>query len=1130
MEKPLKKLNWIIFSVILAILLLSGIHTFLHLNSKNNEKKTIISYKAKEELLNKLSSALSEMKMFDNSKLAALLSEIVFGRDFLIDENDEKILENINKINFDHHLKIVFFRKLEFEKFTSLLDLNYPVNTILYTDEIHDKFIESNLLIPLKNYDTDRKNNVIAGLIINRRSEELKTEYEHFHYTSTLNTVLLFLSVNFIFIITGILLRIYLKKIINRADKLTFEKNSKMYLDVLEKLPYLVIRINSNGEYLYCNKRFSEITGFDNKSNLLNKLNFYETGYTVGNNSFNLFDKFENLPDFFEKQIKTSNNSEITVAWHLIDEPWYHNGLKCFTLIGEDITIKTKLFTDLKESEELYRSLFNNKHMPMLILNPDTGGIVDANLAAVSFYGYSHEEFREINIRNINTEPEIVKQKMNASLNLQQNYFEFKHRLKSGEVKDVQVFAGPIKIKDKILLYSLINDITSKKLIEHELEKSRIRLQNLFDNMIEGFAYFKMEINTNGQAVDYTYIDVNESFEKIMNVKKKNIVNKRFTEVFPELKQLHKKWLTYFNDVLQTNSNIVFDDFSEELDLGFKISVYPAKRNHIVMVFNEITEQMKINNALKEWVVRQNLTGSSFLNQISISFANILKADYIIIGKLSKDKSTIHTISICAQNQIVDNITYSLEGTPCKNILNKSTVIVENSVTSHYPEDFLLQQMGIEAYIGTPLLNSQNEVIGNLLALFRAELKNPSFAKNMLSLFSPRIAGEIERNELIEELEKSKKQLELKVEERTLQLKESEEVFRKLAENSNDTVMRFNKNLEHIYVNPVVEELTGMRVQDFIGKTHKQMNFPNYLIEIWEDTLEKSLHNKKEYRIEFQLPNGIWIDWFVIPELNAQGEVETLYGYGRDITTHKTMEKQISDALIREKELNELKSRFISTTSHEFRTPLTAIMSSAELIQLFSDEWTKQLKDEHINRIISSVEYLTNLLEDILFISKADSGKIKYEPARTDLYQLFEIILSNVKSFEKKNHETVFEYNISRKIFKLDAKIIRQAVTNLLTNAYKYSPDGGKVKLTCWIEEDYLKISVSDDGIGLNKEDLLHLFEPFYRAKSVHNIPGTGLGLSIVKKAVEAHKGFIKCENKQPKGLIFSISFPLEFE
>ena len=246
-----------------------------------------------------------------------------------------------------------------------------------------------------------------------------------------------------------------------------------------------------------------------------------------------------------------------------------------------------------------------------------------------------------------------------------------------------------------------------------------------------------------------------------------------------------------------------------------------------------------------------------------------------------------------------------------------------------------------------------------------------------------------------------------------------------------------------------------------------------------------------------------------------------------NIEKKKQVEMLLQNALSKEKELNELKSRFISTTSHEFRTPLTSILSSMQLVQKYRKKWSDEQLEGQFSRIKDSIFNLTGMLDDILTISHTDSGVIIFNPKIIDLQQLCLDVINEINHKASEKHNFTFNFNSEDKKFLLDPKLVRFIIINLLSNAFKYSINGGCINLNVSAGPSRLEITVSDEGIGIPGKDMENLFNPFFRGSNTAEIEGTGLGLSIVKRAVELHGGWINCRSNPGEGTIFNVKIPL---
>jgi len=248
-----------------------------------------------------------------------------------------------------------------------------------------------------------------------------------------------------------------------------------------------------------------------------------------------------------------------------------------------------------------------------------------------------------------------------------------------------------------------------------------------------------------------------------------------------------------------------------------------------------------------------------------------------------------------------------------------------------------------------------------------------------------------------------------------------------------------------------------------------------------------------------------------------------------EVSKRQLSEQELTIALEKEKELNELRTRVVTNISHEFRTPLTSILSSVELIQnrleSMPGEHTEKLT-KHIRIITNSVKNLNELLNDILFIGKSDSNKVDVNPVRINTLQFFQTLLEEFRAGSGRNHQVLYRSeNLAPEIY-TDSKLFRQILTNLLSNACKYSPPGTSVVMEIICENNMMGVSITDRGIGIPDEDQPLIFDLFHRAKNTGDFEGTGVGLSIVKRIVDQLQGNISFESRINIGTTFKVLIP----
>jgi PAS domain S-box-containing protein len=375
-------------------------------------------------------------------------------------------------------------------------------------------------------------------------------------------------------------------------------------------------------------------------------------------------------------------------------------------------------------------------------------------------------------------------------------------------------------------------------------------------------------------------------------------------------------------------------------------------------------------------------------------------------------------------------------------------------------------------------------------------------------------------------------------------LRQSEARYRAIIEDQTELICRFQPDGTLTFVNDAYCRYFNKRESELMGH--------NFMPVISEEDREfvaqkfGSLSVEQpivtyEYRVILPSGETRWQQWTDRALFDDSGSLLEFQAVGRDITTLKQAEAEILKALERERELSELRSGFVSLVSHEFRTPLTAIQSSAELLERYKHKLSDEKKQNHHRRIQNAVQRMTQLLEDVLTIGKAEAGKLKFTPSPMDLVAFCHDLVESLQISAKPQHKINFVAVGDGSDAQMDEKLLAHILTNLLSNAIKYSPDGGMVQfdLICnrlWrcplggatSDRSWAIFRIQDSGIGIPPEDVEHLFESFGRASNVGAIPGTGLGLAIVKKCVDLHGGQITVESEIGAGTTFTVTLPLK--
>lgn len=337
------------------------------------------------------------------------------------------------------------------------------------------------------------------------------------------------------------------------------------------------------------------------------------------------------------------------------------------------------------------------------------------------------------------------------------------------------------------------------------------------------------------------------------------------------------------------------------------------------------------------------------------------------------------------------------------------------------------------------------------------------------------------------------------------------------------------------------KEAIGKEIDLFFPKRYKTQ-IADYFITCLSE-------NKKDYgKIEIELLNSEQGKTIIELDFNQNfydDEVEDILTIGilNDVTKRKALEAELEkqkqsksdilEKLEKEQELNDMKSRFISIASHEFRTPLAGILSSVDLIERYfaaeGEKWNKFVhKDKietHFGKVKKSVKNLTGTLNQFLSLSKLEEGKLEFNPEEIDLKQLLEEQIDEFQLLLKRGQTLTYNHLSDNTTVYLDSNMLRHVINNLVSNAIKYTPENKPIEISTNVLENKTEIIIKDEGFGIPEAEQKNMFRRFFRAKNVINLQGTGLGLNIVKKYVDLMNGDIDYESQENKGTTFYVTF-----
>lgn len=763
----------------------------------------------------------------------------------------------------------------------------------------------------------------------------------------------------------------------------------------------------------------------------------------------------------------------------------------------------------LNENEALFKSFFKYNSAPMLLIDPQTGEIIDCNLAAAEFYGYGKETLSSLNIRKINTQPEVkVRLKMENAVKNDKNHFFFTHQLADGTYKDVEVYSSPLKINNRQVLFSIVHDITERRTAEQALKTSEKYYRGLFENAHDAVIIMSPE--------DETILDVNQRACEIYGFYRDKFIGKSMKSLSKDIQKGEQQIQKTLNQGAYNNFETVhFNKEGNKLNIEINAAVVDYKGQKAILSINrDITARKNaeryirnINLNLEKEVEKR----TEQLDKINNDLVSEIEERKKLEKQIIKDKELWRRsfISISEGIYLIDHNYNILE-------CNKAFADILGDV----PENLI----GKKAY---KVIHGKTEPPSHCISCnainkkktIKGQFWEPHLRKYIYTTSDPVISeGEIEFSiNTLRDITEEKKYEKA--------LKKSEETFRTYIENAPIGIFLTNEKGKFLDVNPeglqllnyTKNELLNYSIQDIVSKD-EQDDVTHFFQSLQDNG--NSFHETK-----LLTNRGESVDVFV----NAVKLDEDRYlAFVLDISDRKKAEENIYKSLEREKELSEMKTRFISMVSHEFRTPLANIYSNAQLLDRFEEKWNKEKKVRSLDRILNSVQVLNSMLDDVSLFGKKQSGKLQYNPTPVDFDgYISSLIDETLTNFNTKRHVR-FEKNDNVGTIHTDKFLLHHIVTNLLSNALKYSSEGTEVLLRIDnSDREWINLTIQDHGKGIPEKELNKIFEPFYRASNIDNVSGTGLGMAIIKHCTDLLNGKLHIDSEIGVGTTVSINIPV---
>jgi len=512
----------------------------------------------------------------------------------------------------------------------------------------------------------------------------------------------------------------------------------------------------------------------------------------------------------------------------------------------------------------------------------------------------------------------------------------------------------------------------------------------------------------------------------------------------------------------------------------------------------------------------------SFFHSLARFLAETLQMDYVCIDRLEGDLLAAETFAVYFDGKFEDNVSYTLKETPCGDVVGKAICCFPCGVRHLFKNDVVLQDMLAESYVGTTLFNSINQPIGLIAVIGRQPLKNTYFAETVLKLAAVRAAGELERINAEKALVKS------------------EERYRSLLLNLEVGIVVHAPDTSIVMNSIRAAEILGLSDEQMKGKTAvdpawKFVNvdkMPMLLSDYPVNRIATSKKPIRNYVLGIFQPNINDITWVMVngfPVMNQKGNITEIVISFSDITIQKKAELIINQQNEELKKLDADKNRFITILGHDLKSPFNSILGFLNLLKNNIHKYDIGKIENQINIINNSAQNTFILLEDILLWARAQSGKLSFKPQKANFIIICTEIINNLINNANEKKITINCFENEKTILSADLDMFKTILRNLLSNAIKFTNEKGKINIYAEKKQTNAIITISDNGVGIDKENQSKLWEisQQYTTTGTAAEKGTGLGLLLCKEFVEKHGGKIWVESELGKGSNFKFTMPL---
>jgi PAS domain S-box-containing protein len=872
-------------------------------------------------------------------------------------------------------------------------------------------------------------------------------------------------------------------------------KQREQYEFLVQSLGQVIFKLDTDGKYSFLSNAWKELLGYKADDSFGRAFIEYLSPEHISRFWIKFGSLLAGLQKSFDEQMQLINEHGEKVWVRVLAQSTTNFDNRVTGVFGTIENIHNKYNAELllHESNEKVNTILNSSKEIILTINLEKNIIENVN-EAISLLGYKPTEWMGTNYKLWEDEQrikfhELMKLAVQSELQVKNQQISFPHKTKNESIP-FEFSTSIFYFKNTKYLLCVLRDIRERLKYEESITRISNQLTHLINNIDDVYAIYDL----NKGVYDF----ISNNIEGLYGYKK---------DAFSSDNSLWEQLVCKEDraGVVKEVEDIITRKGRGEL--FYRINTTSGERKMILEKL--VVGKDKEGNANKLYIVKTDYT------HIENAEQSLLETErkFRFIAENISDFISIHDPDW--------NFTYASPS--IKNILGyePEEILGAGGFDLVHPED-LLKTLD-EALEPVVLEKKETQL------RYRMRAKDGTY-KWVESYSKPVIDSKGETSSIISSTRDVTDQV---IAEQ--KLKDSEEQYRLLSENSNDVIAIYNVNAEVIYISPSCRQVLGFEPEELLGKKAGELisaneeGFVAHQQKIQEMLSSKST-DKFIQRIVTKSGEEKMLEVWAKPIFKGN-ELVAMQAASRDVTEREKLLVELEQSLEKERELNELRSMFVSTASHQFRTPLTVIQSGIELMEMYIEDLPSAKQEKfhrQFNKIESEVDRLQYLMSDILLLGRANAARTPFHPETGDIVSFCKDIAENkYNNRYNEDRKTVLSVSGEKVPVDFDPKLLGHAIENIISNAYKYSAQGN-LFLQLFFRQNEVKIDITDQGIGIPEEDLKNLFQPFYRAANTCEIEGTGLGLAIVREFIEKHGGKIIVTSKLNKGTTVSVILPVK--